>query len=100
MNGNTFFEHAGSALGVAESALDAAFGHGSQCLLDGGSFSTESWEEKLGMAVGAPVPAQQIESGVGQREIAVLGALAAVDMDHHALTIDIGDFEMKSFVKA
>ena len=34
-----------------------------------------------------------------QRNIAILGALAAVDMDHHALTIDIGDFEMKAFVK-
>lgn len=34
-----------------------------------------------------------------QRDIAVLGALAAVHMDHHALTIDIGDFEMEAFVK-
>jgi hypothetical protein len=41
-----------------------------------------------------------VESGVGQREIAVLGALAAVDMDHHAQAIDIGDFEMECFVKA
>ncbi len=52
------------------------------------------------MAVSAPVLAQQIESGVGQRDIAVLGALAAVDMDHHARAIDIGDFEMECFVKA
>jgi hypothetical protein len=33
-------------------------------------------------------------------ESLILGALAAVDMDHHALTIDIGDFEMEPFVKA
>ena len=31
---------------------------------------------------------------------AMLGALAAVDMDHHAGAIDIGDFEMESFVQS
>ena len=51
------------------------------------------------MAVGAPIAAQQMKSRLRQRDIAVLGALAAVDMDHHALTIDIGDFEMEGFVK-
>ena len=51
------------------------------------------------MAVGAPVVAQQMERGLWQQDVAVLGALAAVDMDHHALAVDIGDFEMKAFVK-
>ena len=51
------------------------------------------------MMVRAPVLAQQMKSGLRQRDIAVLGALAAVDMDHHALTVDIGDFEMAGFVK-
>jgi hypothetical protein len=41
-----------------------------------------------------------MKSRLGQRDIAVLGALAAVDMDHHALAVDIGDFEMEAFVKA
>ena len=49
--------------------------------------------------MGEPVLAQQMESGLRQRDIAVLGALAAVDMDHHALTVDVGDFEMAAFVK-
>jgi hypothetical protein len=40
-----------------------------------------------------------MKSRLRQRNIAVLGALAAVHMDHHALTVDIGDFEVKSFVK-
>lgn len=40
-----------------------------------------------------------MKSRLRQRDIAILGALAAVDMDHHALAIDIGDFEIKSFVK-
>ena len=34
-----------------------------------------------------------------QRDIAVLVTLAAVDMDHPALTVDIGDFDIKAFVK-
>ena len=51
--------------------------------------------------MGEPVAAQQSWSvDLGQRDVAVLGALAAVDMDHHALTVDIGDFEMESFVKS
>jgi len=52
------------------------------------------------MAVGQPIAAQQLKSGLGQRDVAILGALAAVDMDHHARAIDIGDFEMESLVKA
>ena len=46
-----------------------------------------------------PVDGSQMESGLGQRDIAVLGALAAVDVDHHALAVDIADFEMAAFVK-
>ena len=46
-----------------------------------------------------PVLTQQMEGGLGQRDVAVLGAFAAVDMDHHALAVDIGDFEMAGFVK-
>ena len=40
-----------------------------------------------------------MKSRLRQLDIAVLGALAAVHMDHHALTVDIGDFKMKAFVK-
>ena len=62
--------------------------------------STEGWEEKTWMAVGEPIAAQELKSGLGQWDVAILGALAAVDMDHHAGAIDIGDFEMKSLVQA
>jgi hypothetical protein len=41
-----------------------------------------------------------MQSRLRQRDVAVLGTLAAVDVDYHTLTIDIGDFEMKAFVKA
>lgn len=53
-----------------------------------------------GVAVSKPIAAQPMEGRLGQLDVAVLGALAAVDMDHHARAIDIGDFEMARFVKA
>ena len=37
---------------------------------------------------------------MGERDVAILGALSAVDMDHHAGGIDIGDFEVETFVKS
>jgi hypothetical protein len=52
------------------------------------------------MAVRTPILTQQLKSGLWQRDIAVLGTLTAVDMDHHALGVDIGNFEMKAFVEA
>jgi len=94
-----FFPHAGIPLGTAEGTLDAAFGHGSLSVFCSSAASTEGWEEKARMAVGEPIAAQEMESGLGQRDIAVLGTLATVDMDHHAGAIDIGDFEIKAFVK-
>jgi hypothetical protein len=99
VNRNSFFTDAGIELGLAEGTLDAAFGHGIKGLIDAGSLSAESWEDKTWVAVGAPVLAQQMKSGLRQWDITVLGALAAVDMDHHALAVDIGDFEMAAFVK-
>src|SRR5262249_56385996 len=66
----------------------------------GGVASTESREEQGGVAVGEPIAAQHLKRRLGQRDVAIFGALAAVDMDHHAGAIDIGDFEMESLVKS
>jgi hypothetical protein len=52
------------------------------------------------MAVGEPVAAEQVEGGLGERDVAIFGALAPVDMNHHAGGVDIGDFEVESFVKS
>ena len=98
--GNSLFTDCGIKLGATESALDTAFGHGSLSLFCSRAASAKGWEEKARMAVGKPIAAQELKSGLGQRDVAILGALAAVDMDHHALTIDIGDFKMQCFVKA
>jgi hypothetical protein len=98
--GNTLFMDCGIELGATESALDTAFGHGSLSLFCSRAASAEGWEEKARMAVGEPIAAQELKSGLGQRDVAILGAFAAVDMDHHAGAIDIGDFEMESLVQA
>jgi hypothetical protein len=52
------------------------------------------------MAVGDPIAAEQEEGGLGERDVAIFGALAAVDMDHHASGVDIGDFEVETFMKS
>ena len=100
MYGNSFFAQAGLPLSTAKGALDATFGHGTQGLFGACAASAKGREEQAGMAVSAPVLAQQLKRRVRQQNIAVLGALAAVDMDHHARAIDIGDFEMESLVQA
>src|SRR5262245_53740809 len=98
--GNSLFTDGGIKLGATEGALDTAFGHGSLSLFCTRAASTESREEQAGVAVGEPIAAQHLKRRLGQWDVAILGAFAAMDMDHHARAIDIGDFEMKSFVKS
>jgi hypothetical protein len=52
------------------------------------------------VAVGPPIAAEEVEGRRGERDVAVLGTLSPVDMDHHASGIDIGDFKVKAFVKS
>ena len=80
MDRNAFFENTGGALGLAKGALNAALGHGLDGLLCIGCFVAASWENQTGMAMSEPVSAQPMEGGLGQCDVAVLGALAAVDM--------------------
>ena len=98
--GNSLFSDCGIKLGATKGALDTTFSHGSLRLLGTLAASAKGREQKLWMAVGEPIAAQQLKSGLGERDVAILGALAAVDMDHHAGAIDIGDFEMESFVES
>jgi hypothetical protein len=48
-------------------------------------------KEPGGMAMGAPVGAEQGEQGRRERDEAVLAAFALLNMDHHASTVDLGD---------
>jgi hypothetical protein len=100
VDGNALFEHPSGPHGLAKGALDAALGHRLGCLMGIVSLVTASREDKPGMAVSEPIAAQPMEGRLGQRDVAVLGALAAVDMDHHASGVDIGDFEVETFVKS
>ena len=100
MNGDRLFSDSCSDLGPAESALDAAFGHGRGSVFCSMTVSTKGGKEKAGVTVGEPIAAEQTESGLGERDIAILGALSTVDMDHHAGAVDIGDFEVETFVES
>src|SRR2546428_5626078 len=77
--GNSLFSDAGIKLGVTEGALDTTFSHGSLSLRCPLAASAEGGEEKTGMAVGEPVTAQELKGGLGQREVAILGALTTVE---------------------
>jgi hypothetical protein len=46
-----------------------------------------------------PVGAEQREGVFRQRDVPIFGALAAVDMDLEALTINIGDLEEEGFME-
>ena len=45
----------------------------------------------------APVDAQRIEQLRAEHDIAVLASLASLDMNHHALAVDIADLQMRRF---
>ena len=46
--------------------------------------------------MGGPVFAEGLERARRQRDEAVLGALAAVDVDHHAGAVDVADLEVEA----
>jgi len=89
MNGDRLFVNSRSNLGATESALDTTFGHGRGSLLGSITASAKSREQEARVTVGGPIAAEQVEEGWGERDVAILGAPAAVDMDHHAGGIDI-----------
>jgi hypothetical protein len=47
------------------------------------------------VAVGGPVLAQHLQGTRRQRDVAVLGPLAAVDVDQLARAVDVTDLEME-----
>ena len=99
MNGDGFFADSSSNLGAAEGALDTTFSHGRLSVFCSSAGSAKGREEEARVTMGEPIAAEQMKGGLGERDKAILGAFAAVDMDHHTVAVDIGDFEMESFVK-
>ena len=49
---------------------------------------------------GAPVSAQDIEQAGREHDVAVLGPLAVLDAEQHALGIDVGNLETDSLADA
>jgi len=99
VNGDALFVDSCINLGTTESPLDTAFGHGKLSVLCPITVSSQGREEEARMTVGEPIAAEQMECGLGEGHIAILGPLSTVDMDHHTVAVDIGDFEMETFVK-
>ena len=53
-------------------------------------------KQQAGMAVSFPVLAEQEQGFFGQRQDAVAGAFAAMDVQHPARAVDIADFQMQA----
>ena len=93
MNGHACFGNAGPVCGCAEGALDTG-------PTPGGGRRRTVWvippgggKEPGRVTMGFPVGAEQSEGLFGQGDVAVFGALPAVDMDLEALAVDIGDLK-------
>jgi hypothetical protein len=99
MNGDSLFLDSCSNLGPAKDPLDTAFSHGKLSVLCSFAVSAKGREEETRMTVGSPIASEQMEGGLREGDVAILGAFAAVDMNHHAAGVDVGDFEMETFVK-
>ena len=52
---------------------------------------------RVGIPVRHPIAAEELICFRRQGNIPVLGALAAMDVDHHPLAVDIGDLQSERF---
>src|SRR3990172_8348004 len=85
-----------------ESALQAAARDGTDTGVVHGCNVTAraGGEEPERVLVRAPEFAQERERAIGERHVAVQGALAVVDMDELAAAVDIGYLELGAFEQA
>lgn len=98
MDGNPFFKielcHSPS-----QGALDGGFFHRHGCRGTFFAASPELWKDQAWVAMGRPIVTQGVQGDLGQGDIPVLGALAAMDMDAHALFVNIADLQVQGFVE-
>ena len=99
MDGDAHFGDAGPLLGFAEGALDTGAPHGRGRRRALFLIAPSGGKEPGLVPMGFPVGAQQRKRIGGQRDIPVLGALAAMDMDLEALAVNIGDLQGEGFVE-
>jgi hypothetical protein len=97
MNGDSAFGDSCGMPGLTECSLDTVNGHGLVGI--GGLImsSAQSRENENGVSVGHPVAAKQLISVLREGNVTILGSLAAMDMDHHCLAVDVGDLQGESF---
>ena len=98
MHGNVTFADASALCGFSQGPLDAASVHGS-----GGTsplllISPGGGKEPGGMSVRGPGVSEESEGVRRKRDVAVLGTLASVHVDHESLAVDVGSVEKESFV--
>ena len=55
--------------------------------------------QKTGISMGNPLSAQKRKGRMRQGNAAILGSLALAYMNHHAITVDIGDFQMQTLLQ-
>jgi MoaA/NifB/PqqE/SkfB family radical SAM enzyme len=61
--------------------------------------SPEGREDQLRVSMSDPVTTQEVQCGLGEWHIAILGPFPTMHVDHHARAVDIGDFQVKAFVE-
>jgi hypothetical protein len=92
-NGDAHFGDTGSLFGCAEGALDTGATHGGSRCRPLDVIAPGGGKEPGRMTMGFPVGTEQHEGIGGQGDVPVFGALAPMDMDLEALTIDVRDLQ-------
>ena len=61
--------------------------------------SAQAGEDPQRVAVQLPVVAQDMEGGFRQRDVAILGAFAPMDMDAHPVLVDVADLKIQGLMQ-
>jgi hypothetical protein len=90
MDGHAHFGNASPGFGCADGALDTAATHGGTSRRTLWVLSPGGGQEPGRVTLGCPGGAEQSQRLCGQGDVPIFGALAAVDRDLEALTIEVG----------
>jgi hypothetical protein len=98
-DGHAHLSDPGTVCGGAEGALDTGATHGEGRRRALVLMAPGGGQEPGRVPMGFPGGAEQSEGLCGPGDVAVCGALPAVDMDLKALAVDIGDLQGEGFVQ-
>lgn len=95
MDMGCFFDAAG-----VQSEPESALQSGAIDRLGGGACAqatvTLGGKEPLGMAMGLPLLAEQLQSALGQGHVTIAIAFAGADVKEHAFTVDVGNLDVQA----